>query len=534
MALPSGPHCPGCVLATLGEGFQRGPDGPPLPPTGVLLVGEALGGEEAIAGRPFVGPAGQLLDRLLSRTIDPSTGEGFKREDFLIDNVLRCRPPGNVLAGASYEAPAIQHCKPYLTSTLAASRPRVVLAMGATAGGWFIPQMRGAEVKDWRGYVEAIEDRLVVPTYHPAFLLRGNMALAQAFQFDLLRAVHISRNGLSRKPVQYYERPTLADVATFVATYEMAGPEALLAFDIETLYSADFDEAERSAFSSNIEEDPSYTIIRISFSFEEQRAITFPWQPPFIEAARALLSDPRAKLAWNADFDVPRLRAAGIKVAGTIYDEMWLWHYLEPHLPYGLGYASTFCTDLAQWKHLASTRPEFYSCVDADATIRCANYIHRELRSQGKWALVERDIIQVSQVLRRISEHGVLTDPALRAKARDDFLRRYREALVKLNSLVPLDIRQSKTYKSRATQPEVVEARLAKNAEKAKKIHVPGDWVQEDDGVPEGPQKEKPKRVRSKRVPKDPGAGSSGSAPAGGVPEGLPSPGDPPRQARLF
>jgi DNA polymerase len=136
--------------------FARGNPGADL-----CFVGEAPGAEEDAQGLPFVGRAGQLLDRMI-------TAMGLSPErDVYICNILKCRPPGN----RRPEPTEIATCVPYLHEQLALVRPRVIVALGNTAVAALlettvgITKMRG-EWKLYRGHT------LVLPTYHPSYLLR--------------------------------------------------------------------------------------------------------------------------------------------------------------------------------------------------------------------------------------------------------------------------------------------------------------------------------------------------------------------------
>lgn len=125
----------------------------------LMFVGEAPGADEDAQGRPFVGRAGQLLTKIIEAI-------GMKREDVLIGNVNRCRPPGN--RQPTLEEAAI--CRPFLFREIAAVQPDVIVVMGNTAlqnlleirGG--ITRVRGT-FQDFRGIK-------VMPTFHPAYLLR--------------------------------------------------------------------------------------------------------------------------------------------------------------------------------------------------------------------------------------------------------------------------------------------------------------------------------------------------------------------------
>jgi DNA polymerase len=129
----------------------------------IMIVGEGPGAEEDRLGIPFVGKAGQLLDRMLAAI-------GYQRNQVYIGNVIKCRPPNN----RTPEQSEIDACMPYLHEQIELVRPKVILAMGTTAirgllgiGG--ITRMRGR----WKLYQAEIP---VMPTFHPAYLLRNESA----------------------------------------------------------------------------------------------------------------------------------------------------------------------------------------------------------------------------------------------------------------------------------------------------------------------------------------------------------------------
>jgi uracil-DNA glycosylase family 4 len=134
--------------------FARGNPESPL-----VFVGEGPGQEEDRLGSPFVGPAGQLLDKMVSAM-------GFPRDDVYICNVVKCRPPGNRTPLPS-EAGA---CAPFLLGQIDAIAPRVIVALGrcATENLGLVGAGGG-----WRGRWGKFRDIDVMPTYHPAFLLRS-------------------------------------------------------------------------------------------------------------------------------------------------------------------------------------------------------------------------------------------------------------------------------------------------------------------------------------------------------------------------
>ena len=144
----------------------------------LMFVGEAPGKNEDLQGEPFVGAAGQLLNRLLDEA-------GIARDRTYIANVLKCRPPGN----RDPRPEEIESCKGYLRSQLELVDPRVVVTLGNFATKLLlktetgITRLRGQTYRWWRG-------KTLVPTYHPAAALRGGDRVTDLMRkdFQLMRA----------------------------------------------------------------------------------------------------------------------------------------------------------------------------------------------------------------------------------------------------------------------------------------------------------------------------------------------------------
>ncbi|MEG1523761.1 MAG: uracil-DNA glycosylase [Clostridia bacterium] len=125
----------------------------------IMFVGEGPGREEDLQGRPFVGPAGQLLERMIAAT-------GFRRDDVYITNVVKCRPPNN-RNPVDDEAEA---CLPYLRAQYALIHPKIVVCLGAIAMRHLYD--RDAKITRVRGQWLNKGGVWFIPTYHPAALLR--------------------------------------------------------------------------------------------------------------------------------------------------------------------------------------------------------------------------------------------------------------------------------------------------------------------------------------------------------------------------
>ncbi|MBA3632216.1 MAG: uracil-DNA glycosylase [Acidobacteria bacterium] len=125
----------------------------------LMFVGEAPGADEDASGEPFVGRAGQLLNKIIESI-------GMKREDVFIGNVNRCRPPGN-------RQPTIAEantCRPFLLREIAVVRPKVIVVLGNTATQNLLDTKVG--ISKIRGEFQDYFGIKVMPTFHPAYLLR--------------------------------------------------------------------------------------------------------------------------------------------------------------------------------------------------------------------------------------------------------------------------------------------------------------------------------------------------------------------------
>ena len=130
----------------------------------LMFVGEAPGADEDASGLAFVGRAGQLLTDMIEK------GMKMKRADVFIANVIKCRPPGN----RPPENDEVLTCQPFLEAQIKTIQPRVIVALGATAGKFMTKT--GDPISKIRGRFSAWDGIPVMPTYHPAYLLRNPSA----------------------------------------------------------------------------------------------------------------------------------------------------------------------------------------------------------------------------------------------------------------------------------------------------------------------------------------------------------------------
>lgn len=189
--------------------------------------------------------------------------------------------------------------------------------------------------------------------------------------WDLSKAVNVANKGEELDEYHYIEHPTYSAVQDYIKEAKQYADKenSLIVADIETSDSPNQDESEYA----NIRDSE---ITCISFAFKEGHAITIPYHTGTHDSIQKLFDLPFTYLGWwNLDFDVPRLTSKGMTFKPKHIDGMLAWHWLQSDVPKGLGFVSTFFTPFREWKSLSDSKPEFYSCRDADATLRNINAI---------------------------------------------------------------------------------------------------------------------------------------------------------------
>ena len=135
----------------------------------IMFIGEAPGADEDAQGEPFVGRAGQLLTKIIQAM-------GYQRGDVYIANVLKCRPPEN----RTPLPDEVANCLPYLLAQIELIKPKVIVALGATALRSLLDVQLG--ITKIRGHWYTFRDIPIMPTFHPAYLLRNPPAKKEVWQ----------------------------------------------------------------------------------------------------------------------------------------------------------------------------------------------------------------------------------------------------------------------------------------------------------------------------------------------------------------
>lgn len=150
---------------------------------GVFFCGEAPGAEEEIQGEPFVGPAGELLTRIIQAM-------GLQRESVYIGNIMNWRPAHSRPTGN--RPPTMEEmsfCLPYLRAQIDVVQPKVIIALGATATQGLLNQQDRVTMGRVRGKWQAFEDIPMMPTYHPSYLLHNDTLRSKRMVWEDMLAV---------------------------------------------------------------------------------------------------------------------------------------------------------------------------------------------------------------------------------------------------------------------------------------------------------------------------------------------------------
>ena len=159
----------GCTRCRLSEKRQTVVFGEGDPKAGVMFIGEGPGAEEDRTGRPFVGQAGMLLDRMI-------IAMGFERQDVYIANVVKCRPPGN----RDPKDDEVAACADYLDRQIDLIKPEIIVALGKPASR----RLTGTDkpMGALRGRWSTYRGTPLMPVFHPAYLLRNPKAKREVWE----------------------------------------------------------------------------------------------------------------------------------------------------------------------------------------------------------------------------------------------------------------------------------------------------------------------------------------------------------------
>jgi len=186
-----------CTKCRLAEGRTQVVYGVGDPEADLMFIGEGPGFHEDRQGEPFVGAAGQLLNKMFDHI-------GIERSDVYIANVVKCRPPNN----RDPLPEEIEACKPWLEEQIEVIDPKVIATLGRFAGAFILD--RPISITRIRGQRFPVDGRIVIPTLHPAAVLRGGETQQALLREDfeaMKAAVNEPRGGLAARPPEQQSEP---------------------------------------------------------------------------------------------------------------------------------------------------------------------------------------------------------------------------------------------------------------------------------------------------------------------------------------
>ena len=319
-----------------------------VPPEGpmdarIMIIGEAPGEKEDASGRPFVGPAGDKLDYLLSKA-------ELSRNDVFITNVLKRRPPKNNVNTSLAQREATQSL-PGLRREIHTVKPKVIVPMGNTA---LAALGFNYKITSVRGYVIPTEFGKIIPTFHPAAIFR-QWHIQPTCVMDWVKIKrHAIHAGMPHFPEQFELNPTIEDVEMFAHLVQLklqTGQKVQIGMDLETFY---------------IEESALMTPIKlVGMALTESKAIVIPFitqsgqyywktrdeQLRAIAAISDIIENPNVEIMFhNGLFDILVMMNHGFDFKCRIYDTMLAQTMVYHPSPHTLEYLGSIYTDYPPWK----------------------------------------------------------------------------------------------------------------------------------------------------------------------------------------
>ena len=400
-------------------------DGRPEAP--ILVVGMAPGREELAQDRPFIGGSGRLLWSLAKRG-------GWTRNDCYILNVIGEWP---AKADGNPSQEQLERYWDTFNDALIRSSARVAVCLGGIAFDRLTNIIsaerlakRRSGIESWRGYLvrpadchphtrkvvrheqyktttklhkkgdpKVVKHKLVeaiplpssleyiLPTLHPAAVLRTGYKTIPALAADLARVRRVLDGTLRTSEVSFVEHPCVGEAGDFVSV------------DIETRQTPGGDTIVRAGSSSS------------------RGTWTRPWDYLAKIGVESETANPlKVKVFHNAPFDIPRLEAEGVQFRGLLWDTMLCAATLQPDLPKALNSVASLVLDTERWKHLSDDRPDYYNALDAARTREIALYQIEELKRTGQYEWFTQGVMPAVPTLIAMTKRGIKMDADRRTR----------------------------------------------------------------------------------------------------------------------
>jgi hypothetical protein len=252
----------------------------------------------------------------------------------------------------------------------------------ATLAFTLFSQLPGMKIR--HGYVNSVDEGLLIRTFHPTDLAQGQAKLTPAVEMAICKAVLLASNLYTEDALELVLNPPIEKVVSLLEG------KCRLMVDIETPHTNDKEDPE---------DDPSFTIQRVGVSWAPGKAFSVPWAPPYTDVLRRAFSSCTELQFWNKYFDWPRLKANDVHSSARIVDAQEAWHFLYSDLPRALGFAAPFLINTPAWKHLSSDQPEFYNAKDTAVQSLMYQRIRAALAQRGSLQTFDRHCIEAGTLL---------------------------------------------------------------------------------------------------------------------------------------
>ena len=395
----------------------------------IWLLGEAPGAQEDATGKPFIGGAGRVLDGLLGEA-------GIVRGETYIDNVIQDRPPKNDFS-IHYKDKGRKEPKQLLIDNhervrgeVSKYRPNVVVALGGEA----LYALTGkTKIMNWRGSILDCGGVKVIPTIHPASVMR-QFELKPIALLDLNRVKQESLSPLPPPPYpdMFLINPTFSQVMEYI---DILHTKEYLSFDIETAG----DQITCIGFGWSNHES-----ICIPICYSTNSWWTNEEENHIIIRLRGLFLNPNIKfIAQNAQYDMIWLGDKwGIEVKNLWMDTMIAFHCVYPELLKRLAFLCSIYTNRPYYKDPGKTPNELwhYNCLDTVVTWEVAHAIQEELKEFGTYTFYNTHSHLLIKPLIKMQRRGVKIDLKKREEIDKSLEEGLKEMHEKLNKVVGKDL----------------------------------------------------------------------------------------------
>jgi len=388
-----------------------------IPPEGpktarIAIVGQNPGKREVLVGRPFVGPSGQFLNALLSKA-------GISRQDCYITNVFKfeCKP----------EKLDKEKRQGYFSNLQKELDRMPNLELIICLGRWALEALTGyTKITSHRGSVYKWKRRWLIPTFHPADILRGQTHLNVILLHDIRKAVKVLNEGFKEPQIKF----------------DWVGPGKTLDEFAEGPFAFDIETACRRITCLGLSNEKRTVVI----PFKNEKLKNY-W-PEETERQiwiqlKKVFNSPYVKIGQNLKFDLTFLWPLLDKISPPFYDTLLAHHLLEPDLPHDLAFLTSIYTsfnyykdELKEWHETKSLETlGFYNAKDTFITFQLAKIFEKDLEESNLADFFHHYIMPLQFEVFKMEKRGLLVDLQTRQRLKEELKQKIEKDLKELHKL---------------------------------------------------------------------------------------------------